>query len=122
TCLSCYTKPFVGELGFAYDLRELGLYYREYERLMAHWRDLLPSGCFMEVEYETLVEDLEGQGRRLVDFCGLEWHEACLSFHRTRRHVLTASAVQVREPLYRTSVGRWKSYARYLEPLLCALE
>jgi len=122
TCLSCYTKPFVGELGFAYHLRELGLYYREYERLMAHWRDLLPSGCFMEVEYETLVEDLEGQGRRLVDFCGLEWHEACLSFHRTRRHVLTASAVQVREPLYRTSVGRWKSYARYLEPLLCALE
>ncbi len=122
TCLSCYTKPFVGELGFAYDLRELGLYYRYYESLMAHWRTLLPPERFMEVDYEALVEDLEGQGRRLVDFCGLEWNEACLTFHQTRRHVLTASAVQVREPLYRSSVGRWKSCARYLEPLLRALE
>jgi tetratricopeptide (TPR) repeat protein len=122
TCLSCYTKPFVGELGFAYDLRELGLYYRHYESLMAHWRSLLPPARFLEVDYETLVEDLEGEGRRLVDFCGLEWNEACLSFHQTRRHVSTASATQVREPLYRTSVGRWKSYARYLEPLMGALE
>lgn len=121
TCLSCYTKPFVGELGFAYDLRELGLYYRHYEMLMAHWRAVLPPERFMEVDYETLVEDLEGQGRRLTDFCGLEWNEACLTFHQTRRHVLTASAAQVREPLYRSSVGRWKSYACYLEPLLCAL-
>jgi len=122
TCLSCYTKPFVGELGFAYDLRELGLYYRHYESLMAHWRSLLSPARFLEVDYETLVEDLEGEGRRLVDFCGLEWNEACLSFHQTRRHVSTASATQVREPLYRTSVGRWKSYARYLEPLMGALE
>lgn len=122
TCLSCYTKPFVGELGFAYDLRELGLYYRHYERLMAHWRALLPPACFLEVDYETLVEDLEGQGRRLVDFCGLEWNQACLSFYQTPRQVLTASATQVREPLYRTSVGRWKSYARYLTPLMGALE
>jgi tetratricopeptide (TPR) repeat protein len=122
TCLSCYTKPFVGELGFAYDLRELGRYYRHYELLMAHWRALLPPERFMEVEYEAVVENLEGEGRRLLGFCGLEWSEACLSFHQTRRHILTASATQVREPLYRTSVGRWKSYARYLEPLLCALE
>jgi Sulfotransferase family len=122
TCLSCYTKPFVGELGFAYDLRELGHYYRHYEALMAHWRALLPLERFIEVDYEALVEDLEGEGRRLVGFCGLEWNEACLAFHQTRRHILTASATQVREPLYRTSVGRWKSYARYLEPLLCALE
>jgi tetratricopeptide (TPR) repeat protein len=122
TCLSCYTKPFVGELGFTYDLRELGLYYRRYEMLMAHWRTLLPPACFIEVDYEALVEDLEGEGRRLLGFCGLEWHEACLAFHQTRRHILTASATQVREPLYRTSVGRWKSYARYLEPLLGALE
>ena len=122
TCLSCYTKPFVGELGFAYDLRELGLYYRHYEMLMAHWRALLPPGRLMEVEYEALVGDLEGEGKRLVGFCGLEWNEACLVFHQTCRHILTASATQVREPLYRTSVGRWKAYARYLEPLLCALE
>lgn len=122
TCLSCYTKPFLGELDFAYDLRELGLYYRHYEGLMAHWRALLPPERFMEVDYEALVEDLEGEGRRLVAFCGLEWNEACLAFHQTPRHIVTASAAQVREPLYRTSVGRWKSYARYLEPLLCALE
>ena len=122
TCLSCYTKPFVGELGFAYDLRELGHYYRHYEALMAHWRALLPPGRFIEVDYEALVEDLEGEGRRLVGFCGLEWNEACLAFHQRRGHILTASATQVREPLYRTSVGRWKPYARYLEPLLSALE
>jgi tetratricopeptide (TPR) repeat protein len=122
TCLSCYTKSFTGELAFAYDLRELGMYYRHYDALMAHWRELLPRERFKEVHYENVVNDLEQEARDLLSFCGLDWNDACLAFHATNRQVRTASANQVRQPLYRTSVGRWKSCARHLQPLLAALE
>jgi tetratricopeptide (TPR) repeat protein len=121
TCLSCYTKLFSGDQMFAYDLRELGLFHRAYQALMAHWREVLPQDRFIEVDYEAVVEDLEGEARRLVAFLGLPWDDACLDFHKTERPVRTASVNQVRQPIYRTSAGRWKAHAAHLEPLLSAL-
>ena len=121
TCLSCYTKLFGGEQSFTYNQTELGEFYRRYERLMAHWRAVLPAQQFIEVDYETVVEDLEGEARRLVDFLGLPWDDACVAFHENRRVVRTASVNQVRQPIYKTSKGRWQAYAEYLGPLLDAL-
>ncbi len=121
TCLSCYTKLFAGEQKFTYDLAELGRFHRSYDTLMAHWRKLLPADRFLEVQYEDVVDDLEGQSRRMIEFLGLEWDEACLKFHQTARQIHTASFNQVREPIYRSSVGRWKRYAKHLRPLLDSL-
>jgi len=121
TCLSCYSKIFTGDQPFSYDLGELGRFYRAYEALMAHWRRVLPEGAMIEVQYEELVADFEKQARRIVDYCGLAWDERCLAFHETKRPVLTASAVQVRQPLYRSAVGKWRPYAALLAPLLDAL-
>jgi len=123
TCLSCYTKTFRGAVPFAYDLRELGLYYRHYATLMAHWRAVLPPERFIELHYEDVVENLEHEARRLAAFCGLSWNESCLAFHATRRQIQTASAHQVIRPIYRTSVGRARRrYAAHLEPLLAVLD
>lgn len=121
TCLSCYLRTFTGEVVFSYDLSELGHYYRHYSALMDHWRALLPARCYLEVHYEDIVADLEREARRMVEFCGLPWDEACLSFHQTDRPVRTASAAEVRQPIYRTSVGRWRPYGRHLAPLIAAL-
>jgi tetratricopeptide (TPR) repeat protein len=120
TCLSCFVQYFGKPHPFALDLAHLGHYYREYERLMAHWRRVLPVPVF-ELHYEELTADQEAVSRRLVEFCGLEWDERCLRFHETRRPVRTASTLQVRRPMYRTSVGRWKRYEAQLGPLLDAL-
>ncbi len=121
TCLSCYTKLFVGDVPFAYDLTELGRFHRDYQALMAHWRKVLPASRFLEVDYEAVVEDIEREARRMLNFLGLPWNDAVLRFHETERPVRTASVNQVREPLYRTSVGSWKTYAAELGPLLKAL-
>lgn len=121
TCLSCYTKLFTAEQLFAYDLTELGRFHRDYQALMAHWRKVLPKDRFIEVDYEAVVGDVEGQARRLIDFLGLAWNDACVRFHETRRTIRTASVNQVRQPIYQTSKGRWKAHARHLEPLLAAL-
>ncbi|MBV8538494.1 MAG: sulfotransferase, partial [Alphaproteobacteria bacterium] len=121
TCLSCFGRAFTGDQPFTYDLAELGRYYRAYDGLMAHWRSVLPERNFLEVTYEEVVGDLEGQARRIVAHCGLDWDEACLQFHRTERLVRTASATQVRQPIYKTSVGRWRAYGELLRPLLTAL-
>jgi tetratricopeptide (TPR) repeat protein len=121
TCLSCFSKYFTGSHPYSYDLAELGRYYRAYEALMEHWRKVLPPSVMLEVQYEDVTADLEGQARRIVAHCGLEWDDACLSFHETQRPVGTASAVQVRQPIYRTSVGRWRPYAHLLGPLIEAL-
>jgi tetratricopeptide (TPR) repeat protein len=121
TCLSCYSKLFSAEQNFAYDLGELGRYYARYAQLMAHWRDVLPPGRVFDIRYEDVVTDLEGSARRIVEHCGLDWHPACLAFHEARRPVRTASASQVRRPIYRTSEGRWRAYEKYLGPLLAAL-
>jgi tetratricopeptide (TPR) repeat protein len=120
TCLSCYFQNFADPLPFALDLGHLGHYFREYERLMAHWTQVLPVPIF-ELRYEELTADQEAVSRRLLDFCGLDWDERCLRFNETKRAVRTASAMQVRQPLYRSSVGRWKRYQAHLQPLLEAL-
>ncbi len=118
-CLSCFFQYFKG-LSFTWDLDDLGRCYRDYERLMAHWRDVLPLPL-LEVDYEEVVADLESASRRLIAFCGLEWEEQCLKFHENQRLVQTVSRVQVRQPIYTSSVGRWQRYAAHLEPLLQAL-
>ena len=121
TCLSCYGKLFSGSVNSAYDLGELGRYYRGYEALMAHWHRVLPQTVLVDVAYEDLVGDLETQARRLVAHCGLEWDARCLDFHKTARVVRTASAIQVRRPLYRSAVGRARFYLPWLRPLTDAL-
>jgi Tfp pilus assembly protein PilF len=122
TCLSCFSKLFAENHPYAYDLNELGRYYRAYEKLMDHWSGLLPKDVMLEVRYEEVVADLEGQARRIVAHCGLEWDAHCLDFHQTKRPVRTASATQVRQPIYKNSVGRWRAYEPYLGPLLAELE
>lgn len=121
TCLSCYSKNFVGEQQFAYSLDELGQFHRAYQALMAQLKEILPADRFIEVDYEAVVNDLEGQARRLIDFIGLPWDDACLAFHQTRRVVRTASVAQVRQPIYKTSSGRWRKHQAHLGPLLDAL-
>ncbi len=122
TCLSCHSKLFSSELLYTYDLAELGRYYRSYAALMEHWRRVLPQGALLEVQYEELVADFAPQARRIIDYCGLPWDERCLSFHETQRPVRTASTAQVRQPIYRTSVGRWRPYEAMLRPLFDELE
>lgn len=120
TCFSCYTTLFERGHSFAYGLDDLAHHHRLYERVMRHWESVLP-GRVLDVDYERLVADPEPEIRRLLDHCGLAWDPRCLDFHRTERQVETASSVQVRQPLYATSVGRWRPYARHLGPLLAGL-
>jgi tetratricopeptide (TPR) repeat protein len=121
TCVSCYSKLFAGHQDQTYDLGELGRYYRAYHGLMAHWRRVLPQGAFLDVQYEEVVADTEGQARRILDYCGLEWDAKVLDFHRTERPVKTASSSQVRQPIYSSSVARWRNYEKFLGPLLAEL-
>jgi tetratricopeptide (TPR) repeat protein len=106
---------------WTHDQRHIAAHFREYVRLMAHWQRILPVPLH-EVDYEEMVRDLEGTARKLVAACGLDWHPACLEFHRTRRPVRTASATQVHKPLYSTSVGRWRRYEQELAELIAACE
>jgi tetratricopeptide (TPR) repeat protein len=122
TCLSCFSRLFTRGQTYSYNLSELGRYYRGYHELMAHWRSILSAGAMLDVSYEEVVDNLEEQARRLIDFCGLPWDDRCLSFHKTRRPISTACTVQVRQPVYRTSVQRWRRYEAYLQPLLTELE
>lgn len=117
-CLSCFSKLFSFEQRFTYDLGELGRFHRAYQRLMAHWRAIVPAHVLLEVHYERLVADLGTEARRIVAHCGLPWDDACLAFHETSRPVHTASVAQVRQPIYRGSVGRWRPDAALLRPLL----
>lgn len=121
TCVSCFTRLFHRKQEHTYDLAELGRYYADYARLMAHWRSVLPVGAFYDVQYEAIVADQEGEARKLLAYCGLAWHDACLDFHKTERQVRTASVVQVRQPIYTSSVERWRKYEKHLGPLLDAL-
>lgn len=120
-CFSCFAERFGDGQDYAYNLAELGRYWRAYDGLMAHWRSVLPPGRLFEVDYEAVVGDLETWARRLIAHCGLEWDSACLRFHQSGREVRTASFAQVRRPIYGGSVGRWRPFARHLRPLLAAL-
>jgi hypothetical protein len=120
TCLSCYFTDFQVANDFSFDLRWTGHCYRQYERLMAHWKSvlLLP---ILDVDYEQLVADTEPQVRRFIEFIGLPWDDRCLRFHENGRFAATASHAQVRQPIYGSSVGRWRHYEKHLAPLRAAL-
>ncbi|HEX2590744.1 MAG TPA: sulfotransferase, partial [Rhizomicrobium sp.] len=120
-CLSIYTNHFAEHLEHANDLYRLGRFYRRYHSLMQYWRETLPPGTFLDVKYEDTVSDLEAQARRIIAYCGLEWDPLCLDFQNNKRQVSTLSITQVRQPLYKTSVERWRPYEKYLGPLLDGL-
>jgi tetratricopeptide (TPR) repeat protein len=121
TCLSCFTQLFdVGQY-HTYNLTELGRYYVDYARLMEHWRSVLSADAFLDVQYEDIVANQETQARRMIEFCNLNWSDACIDFHENKRSVQTASLIQVRQPIYKTSVERWKRYEKFIGPLLDAL-
>jgi tetratricopeptide (TPR) repeat protein len=121
TCISCFSTHFSNGNEHTYDLAELGRYYRHYRELMAHWHNVLPPGRILDVRYEELVADLENVARRIVGHCGLDWDARCLDFHRTERPVRTASATQVRKPIYNNSVQRWRKYEAFIGPLLAEI-
>jgi hypothetical protein len=123
TCVSCFSLLFTaGQQHQTYDLGELGRFYKRYDHLMQHWRRVLPHGRILEVRYEDMIADLEGEVRRILSQCGLPWDDGCLSFHTTDRPIRTASATQVRRPIYGSAVGRWHVYEEHLGPLLSALD
>jgi tetratricopeptide (TPR) repeat protein len=118
TCLSIYFQDFRASLAYTNDLDDLVHFYREYDRLMHHWRRVLRAGVMLEVPYEGLVEDQEGWTRRMLDFVGLSWDARCLDFHQTERSVVTASKWQVRQKINKSSVARWRHYESHIGPLL----
>ncbi len=119
-CLSCYFANFAARIPFAFNLANLGAFYRMYERLMEHWRGALPIEM-LEVDYATLVNQPEPTIRKMIEYCGLPWDSACLEFHNSKRVVRTASNIQVREPIHRRSLDRWKHYEKHLGQLKDAL-
>jgi tetratricopeptide (TPR) repeat protein len=121
TCVSNFSKLFAEPQNYSYDLAELGRYYRRYQALMAHWHHILPAGRILNVIYENLVGNLDGTAQSVVAHCGLPWDDRCLDFHRTERSVRTASAPHVRQPIYGSSIGRWRLHAAFLAPLRAAL-
>lgn len=120
TGLSCFFQNFVHDHPWSCDLGDIGVYYRTYERVMAHWQKVLPIPI-LDLHYEDVVRNQEAASRKMIDFLGLAWDPRCLDFHRTEGAVRTASKWQVRQPIYTKSVGRWKEYEPYLAPLLQAL-
>lgn len=121
-CFGMYKTLFRMGYPFSYDFDDLARYYAGYQRLMAHWREVLPEHAVLHASYEDLVENQLAGTRHLLEFCGLEFEAECLEFHRNAAPVATASSVQVRRPMNRDSLGRWKCYARELAPLRAALE
>lgn len=119
--LSIYKNFFVNYLPFCFNLEDMANYYHLYRDLMTFWDDLLP-GFVHHVKYENLVGNFEDEARKIIDFCGLEWDEACLAPHENKRTVLTLSQDQVRKPVYTSSVGRWKKYEKDLEPFRRIIE
>lgn len=117
TCLSCYKQNFLRGQHWSYSMEEMVEYYKGYLEIMEHWRKVIPDR-FIEVDYEETVNNLEDQARRLIEYIGLEWNDACLEPHKQKRAVLTASKAQVTKPVYTTSVEKWKRYEKYLQPLI----
>jgi hypothetical protein len=117
TCLSIYFTNFSERREWAWNRGDLVFFYRQYERLMDHWRRALPTNRLIEVEYETLIASQEAETRRLIAFCGLDWDDACLAPDRNQRVVKTWSMWQARQPVYNTSVERWRRYEPWLGEL-----
>jgi len=120
-CVSCFTTQLKDQLhGYTLDLESLGAYYREYAAMMIHWHEVLPIEIY-DLEYERLIDQPERESRSLIDFVGLPWDPACLSPHESESAVRTQSRMQVRQPIYRSSIGRWRRYEKHLGPLIAAL-
>lgn len=118
SCFSCFTHHFKDTLSFTYDLTALGNYYALYAKVMQHWQRVLPEQFIFNLPYEKLVDNFEALSKQLTDYIGLPWDPSCLYFYKNNRHVKTASLTQVRKPMYKTSVQRWKYFEKELEPLL----
>lgn len=119
--LSIWQLMFSDDIPWAYDQRDIARYYLAYNKLMDHWRDLFP-GEFFENHYEDMVADQESQSRRVIEFCGLPWHDDCLKFYENKRRVKTASVTQVRQPMYSGSVKKWKKYEKHLADMVSTVE
>jgi len=119
-CFSGFKQLFAEGQGFTYGQEEVGHYYKGYVELMAHWDKVLP-GKILRVQHEDVVEDLETQVRRMLDFCGLPFEQACLDYYKTDRAVKTPSSEQVRQPIYKSGLEQWRNFEPYLKPLKSAL-
>ena len=119
-CFSGFKQLFASGQEFSYSLTDIGQYYRDYQHLMDHWHRVLP-GHILTVHHEAVVADLDTEVRRLLDFCGLDFHENCLNFHQTERSVRTPSSEQVRQPIYRSGLDQWHNFEPYLTPLKDAI-
>ncbi len=119
-CFSGYKQLFAEGQEFTYDLEDVGLYYRDYVELMDHWDAVLP-GKVLRVQYEDVVKDTVGEVRRILDYCGLRYEDACVNFYQTKRSVRTPSSEQVRQPIYTTGLEQWRNYETWLDPLKSAL-
>ena len=117
TCYAVFKTLFINAYHFSYQLEELAEYFIAYRRMMDHWHAVMP-GVMIEVRYEELVADPQAQSRRLLAHCGLPWEDQVLDFHRSKKASTTASAMQVRRPIYQSSVQKWRNYTRELQPVL----
>jgi len=117
TCLSCYFQDFARPHPWIYDLHDIGTVHLEYQRIMNHWKNVL-NIPMLEIQYESLVENQEEVSRKIIEFCDLDWDDNCMQFHKNKRFVKTASYDQVRQPMYKKSVARWKNYKEQIKPLL----
>lgn len=120
TCLSCFFQNFTKGQNYTFDLIKLAHFHNDYKRLMEHWQ-VLYADKILTIEYESLISDQESETRRMVEFCDLDWEESCLQFHENDRVVKTASFLQVRKPIYKTSQGRSRNYTRHLEKVASVL-
>jgi len=121
TCYAIYKQLFVDAYPYSYDLEELARYYVAYHQLMEHWNEVLP-GVIHTVRYEDLVDDIETNTRQLLDVCGLEWQPECLKFYENKEASTTASTAQIRRPVYKSSVGKWREYEQQLQPVVEILQ
>jgi len=122
TCLSIYSRFFPNNLPWSYNLHKLGEYYIEYERLMKHWHSVIPDDFIFDIQYEDLVANQKVVTEHLLNFIGLPWEDGCMDYYKNKRGVRTASSQQVKQPVYSTSVGRWKHYEKHLGPLMKAMD
>jgi tetratricopeptide (TPR) repeat protein len=121
TCLSCFFQSFTKGQEYSFSLDDLAIFYNGYRKIMQHWKRLFPDRIY-DIQYEELISDQERTSRSLLEFCELPWDESCLDFHKIERNVITASKFQVRKPIYKTSVQRWKKYENHLQPLVDKLD
>ena len=119
-CFSNFKQLFASGQEFTYDIEDIARYYRSYVQLLRHWDDALPDKV-LRIQYEDVVADLEGNVRRILDFCGLPFEPACLAFHKTERSVRTASSEQVRRPIFKEGIDQWRHFEPWLGSLRSAL-